>query len=431
MNQGGKYLYESEIERIQSLMGVNVLNEQIGLNNISAWGLSPGGLLVTKTPQWMRTWDAHDWLTFVDVAAGLLGLIPSPASGVLLGVSTAACLADGGLYLYEDDDYMAGLVLSFCLIPASEFALMSPRVSRSMARGKKQVLDTIKKGRELAKRKTLTDAEKAIVKQADELMSELTQHSQKIANLTQKYFVTQVVANILQTGGKLLFGTVLLLTKMSWSLGKLGFTIGGIYYTYDEVYLALYGTDEEKMKLRQDSSFYQLVQFLKDPKIKERIVKEVGDYFKKHEQMFKDNPNLLKQVDCTESARLEQEHQETMRGLEEKIKSENQMISPPIQDVLAGKIDPKTKKPYVIEFGQKGESVRKVQEMLDSLEYGLTLKGYNTEKKGVDGDFGNNTFDAVILFQWNNELEETGIVDSKTLELLKMKSDEKKQGNEK
>lgn len=434
MNQGGKYLYETEIERIQSLMGVNVLNEQIGLNNISSWGLSPGGLLHTKTTLWMTTWDAHDWLTFVDVTAGILGLIPSPAAPILLGISTAACLADGGLYYYEDDDYMAGLVLSFCLIPASEFALMSPRIARSIARGKKQALNTIKKGRDLAdlaKKRTLTEAEKAIVKEADELMSELTKNTQKIANLTQKHLATQFVTNILKTGGKVLFDTVLLLSKMSWSLGKLGFTIGGIYYTYDEVYLALYGTDEEKMKLRQDSSFYQLAQFLKDPKIVERIVKEVGDYFRKHEQMFKDNPNLLKQVDCTESARLEQEHQEIMRGLEEKIKSENQMISPPIQDVLAGKIDPKTKKPYVIEFGQKGESVRKVQEMLDSLEYGLTLKGYNTEKKGVDGDFGNNTFDAVILFQWNNELEETGIVDSKTLELLKMKSDEKKQGNEK
>lgn len=427
MNQEGKSLYETEIERIQSLMGVNVVNEQIGPGFL----LNPIGMRMPQTIQWMRTWDAHDWLTFVDVAAGLLGLIPSPAAPILLGISTAACLADGGLYLYEDDDYMAGLVLSFCLIPASELALMSPRIARSIAKGKKQALDTIKKGRELAKKRTLTQAEKAIVKEADELMSELTQNTQKIANLTQKYFVTQVVANILKTGGKLLFGTVLLLSKMSWSLGKLGFTIGGIYYTYDEVYLALYGTDEEKMKLRQDSSFRQLVQFLNDPKIKERIVKEVGDYFKKHEKMFKDNPDLLKQVDCTESERLAQEHQKTMRGLEEKIKSENQIISPPIQDVLTGKIDPKTKKPYVIEFGQKGESVRKVQEMLDSLEYGLTLKGYNPKKAGVDGDFGNNTFDAVTLFQWKNELKETGIVDSETLKLLTVKSDEKKQENEK
>lgn len=427
MNQEDKYLYETEIERIQSLMGVNAVNEQIGPGFL----LNPIGMRMPQTIQWMRTWDAHDWLTFVDVAAGLLGLIPSPAAPILLGISTAACLADGGLYSYEDDDYMAGLVLSFCLIPASELALMSPRIARSIAKGKKQALDTIKKGRELVKKRTLTQAEKAIVKEADELMSELTQNTQKIAKLTQKHLVTQFVANILKTGGKLLFGTVLLLSKMSWSLGKLGFTIGGIYYTYDEVYLALYGTDEEKMKLRQDSSFYQLVQFLKDPKIKERIVKEVGDYFKKHEQMFKDNPDLLKQVDCTESERLAQEHQKTMRGLEEKIKSENQIISPPIQDVLTGKIDPKTKKPYVIEFGQKGESVRKVQEMLDSLEYGLTLKGYNQKKAGVDGDFGNNTFDAVTLFQWKNELKETGIVDSETLKLLTVKSDEKKQENEK
>jgi peptidoglycan hydrolase-like protein with peptidoglycan-binding domain len=69
---------------------------------------------------------------------------------------------------------------------------------------------------------------------------------------------------------------------------------------------------------------------------------------------------------------------------------------------------------------------------LDSLEYGTTLKGYDKKKtSGVDGDFGSNTFEAVLLFQWNNELEETGIVDSKTLKLLKTKFDEKKQENEK
>jgi peptidoglycan hydrolase-like protein with peptidoglycan-binding domain len=59
------------------------------------------------------------------------------------------------------------------------------------------------------------------------------------------------------------------------------------------------------------------------------------------------------------------------------------------------------------------------------------LKGYNSKKVGVDGDFGNNTFDAVTLFQWKNELKETGIVDSETLKLLTAKSNEKKQENEK
>lgn len=426
--QEGKYLYEIEIERIQSLMGVHSANEQISIGNL----LNPIGMRMPQTIQWMKTWDAHDWLTFVDVTAGILGLIPfPPTAAFFLGISTAACLADGGLYLYEDDDYMAGLVLSFCLIPAGELALVLPRSQRILAKGKKYALDTIKKGRELAKKRTLTEAEKAIVKEADELMSELSKNTEKITKLTQKNFVTRFITNTIKTGGKVLFDTVLLLSKMSWSIGKLGFTIGGIYYTYDEVYLALYGTNEEKMKLRKDSSFYQLAQFLKDPKIHERVTKEVGDWFQKHKSMFQENPGLLKEIDCTESERLAQEHQETMRNLEEKIKSENQIKSPPIQDVMIGKIDPKTKKPYVIEFGQKGESVRKVQDMLDSLEYGLTLKGYNPKKVGVDGDFGNNTFDAVTLFQWKNELKETGIVDSETLKLLTVKSDEKKQENEK
>ena len=423
MNQGGKYLYETEIERIQSLMGVNAVNEQISVGNL----INPIGMRTLKTILWMKTWDTHDWLTFVDVTAGLLGSIPSPASGVLLGVSTAACLADGGLWLYEGDDYMGGLVLSFCLIPASELALMSPRISKNIARGKKAALDTIKKGRELAKKRTLTEAEKVIVKEADELMSELSKNATKIAKVTQKNFVTKFITNITKTGGKLLFDTVLLLSKMSWSIGKLGLTIGGTYYTYDEIYLALYATDEEKMKLRSNSSFQQLVQLIKNPDVLEYVVKEVKNYFVKHKNIFEENPELISQIDPNKTTEIDRRHQELMRKLED----ENKIIYPSIQDVMTGKISPKTKKPYVIEFGQKSESVRKVQEMLNSLEYGKTLKGYNEKKSAVDGDFGDNTFDAVTLFQWENELKETGIVDSETLKKLTAKSNEKKQQNEK
>lgn len=427
VNRGDKCIYESELERIQSLMGIHAVNEQN-----PGFLLNPVGIRTMKTIQWMKTWNTHDWLTFVDVTAGLLGLIPFPPTAVVfLGISTAACLADGGLYLYEDDDYMGGLILSFCLIPAGELALILPRSQRILSKGKKYALDTIKKGRELAKKRTLTEAEKAIVKQADELMSELTKNKEKILKLTQKNFATKAITNIIKTGGKVLFGAVLLLLKMSWSIGKLGFTIGGIYYTYDEVYLALYATDEEKMKLRKDSSFNQLAQFLSNPKIQERVTKEVGDYFAKHTSMFQENPDLLAKVDSTKSEQLEQEHQELMRKLEEKQQSENQIKSPAYNDVIIGKINPKTKKPYVIEFGQKGESVRKVQGMLDILEFSDVLKGYNEKKGGVDGDFGDNTFDAVILFQWKNDLKETGIIDSETLKLLTSKSNEKKQENEK
>lgn len=426
MNREGKYLYETEIERIQNLMGVNAVNEQIfhtgGLINI--WPL--------KTALWMRTWDAHDWLTFVDITSGLLALIPSPATPILLGISTAACLADGGLYAYKGDDYMAGLVLSFCLVPAGELAAMSPRIARSIARGKKQALDTIKNGRELAKKRTLTEAEKAIVKEADELMSELSKNATKLANLTQKNFATKFIANVIAKGGKAILGTALLLSKMSWAIGRPFVLLGGIYYTYDEIYLALYGTDEQKMQLRNNSGFQKLVKYLKVATNQEKAIEEASGYIQGNASPIAEHSSEIVTVDVEKKDEVIQAfQQETIEFLNKQ--EEEKERAPSFEQVLSKKIDPRTEQPYAIREGLKGTSVGKIQQMLEKLGYGETLRGYdsNEKKKAVDYDFGQNTYDAVGLFQGDNNLKFTGIVDYETLKTLQIKFKEVENTNEK
>ena len=428
MTQEGKYLYETEIERIQSLMGVNAVNEQINIGNL----LNPIGIRSMKTALWMRTWDTHDWLTFVDITSGLLGSIPSPASGVLLGISTAACLADGGLWVDEGDNYMGGLVLSFCLIPAGELALMSPRIARSIAKGKKTALDTIKKGRELAKKRTLTETEKAIVKEADELMSELSKNATKIAKATQKNFVTKFIANVIAKGGKAILGTALLLSKMSWAIGRPFVLLGGIYYTYDEIYLAMYGTDEEKMQLRNNSGFQTLVKYLKLVANQEKVINEASAYIQGNASPIAEHSDEIVTVDVEKKDEVIQEFKQKTIELLKKQKEEKER-SPSFEQVLSKKIDPRTEQPYAIREGLKGSSVGKIQQMLEKLGYGETLRGYdpNEKKKAVDYDFGENTYDAVGLFQAGNNLKFTGIVDYETLKTLQIKFKEVENTNEK
>lgn len=428
MTQEGKYLYETEIERIQSLMGVNAVNEQINIGNL----LNPIGIRSMKTALWMRTWDTHDWLTFVDITSGLLGSIPSPASGVLLGISTAACLADGGLWSYEGDVYMGGLVLSFCLIPAGELALMSPRIARSIAKGKKTALDTIEKGRELAKKRTLTEAEKAIVKEADELMSELSKNATKIAKATQKNFATKFIANVIAKGGKAILGTALLLSKMSWAIGRPFVLLGGIYYTYDEIYLALYGTDEQKMQLRNNSGFQKLVRFLKLVANQEKAIDEASAYIQGNASPIAEHSSEIVTVDVEKKDEVIQTFQQGTIELLNKQEEEKER-SPSFEQVLSKKIDPRTEQPYAIREGLKGTSVGKIQQMLEKLGYGGTLRGYdsNEKKKAVDYDFGENTYNAVGLFQGDNNLKFTGIVDYETLKTLQIKFKEVENTNEK
>ena len=120
----------------------------------------------------------------------------------------------------------------------------------------------------------------------------------------------------------------------------------------------------------------------------------------------------------------EEQNKQTLAALEEQKK--NQKVSPSIQDVLSKKIDSYTNQPYTIHEGQKGDSVKKIQQMLDKLDLGIILKGYEEGKNGSDSIFGKNTFDAVLIFQSNNRLSETGIVDSKTLsKMIKLYKDKK------
>ena len=396
MAQEGKYLYEIEIERIQSLMGVTAINEQ-GLPGL----LTPLGTMgIPRAYNWFSTFNKHDWLTFVDIVSGVLGMFPTPAAPIFLGVSLAACYADGGLYLAENDPYMGGLILSFCLVPLGEFIRYVPGAKNIILKGKQYCIDLLKKAKSLSGKKFLDAAEKKIVQEAELLIKEISKKSDEIAKLTQKYFVTRAISNIIKTGGKLLHGTALLLSKMSWAIGRPIVLLSGIYYTYDEIYLALYGSDEQKMKLRNNSSFQNLVRFLKVASNLESVEKQQEEYVNSNVKTIKENPEKFVEIDPNEN---QQKIEQNLDDLTNRLLQESQEKPPSFEEVLSKKIDLSTQKPFTIHEGHKGDTVTKVQELL--VKWGLerTLKGYDGNKKGIDGKFGDNTFNAVLLFQYQNK----------------------------
>lgn len=64
----------------------------------------------------------------------------------------------------------------------------------------------------------------------------------------------------------------------------------------------------------------------------------------------------------------------------------------------------------ILKRGMRGEDVRRMQEMLIQLGYGTLL-----EPDGADGDFGNNTYNAVVQFQMANGLYVDGEAGPDTL----------------
>lgn len=65
----------------------------------------------------------------------------------------------------------------------------------------------------------------------------------------------------------------------------------------------------------------------------------------------------------------------------------------------------------VLEKGSKGKQVKTLQRILSKMGYSIGLFG-------VDGDFGNSTYKAVVKFQKDNLLTQDGVVGEKTWKAL-------------
>ena len=124
----------------------------------------------------------------------------------------------------------------------------------------------------------------------------------------------------------------------------------------------------------------------------------------------------------TNSEKLNSISTETEKSLE--VKSTPTKNSPSIQDVLSGKIDPTTKSRYVIKKGMKGKSIYYIQNLLKNLGYSEMLTNFKDKKNPTDSDFGENTETSIYVFQGDNGIKETGIVDQVTLNSLIKKSNE-------
>jgi len=424
-----RILIKEEVDRIHSIMGLIPLDEQTIGGMTPIGGLSMSGIFNPSfginTYNWFKSFDRHDWASFIEITTGLLGMIPTPASPILLGISVGAGLTDAAFYFSEGDPYMGGLMVALAILPMGEFIKAVPGGKKTLEKGSSYVRNLFKKVRSLSGKKGLSQAEKQAIKEAEELIGQVAKNSDELAKSVAKKTVSNVIEGVIKLSGKALWGTVTLLSKLSWAIAKPFVLVSGIYYTYDEIYLALYGSDKDKMKLRYNSRFQGLVRALKVLSNYESAEKQAEEYLRINGDNIENNPELLAQIDYTQrQSALEEQNKQTLAALEEQKK--NQKVSPSIQDVLSKKIDSYTNQPYTIHEGQKGDSVKKIQQMLDKLDLGIILKGYEEGKIGSDSIFGKNTFDAVLIFQSNNRLSETGIVDSKTLsKMIKLYKDKK------
>ena len=147
--------------------------------------------------------------------------IPVIGPGLSLGID----LIDAGIYLAEGDKYSAGLSAVFALIP---LGVIGKKIGMKIVpESVKSLLDKVGK----KTTKPLTEYDKKI-------LEGLNKNKNLFNRYTRLYGRKALINKLLSKKGSLKFITLVVrnLGKSSYNLSKIGLQIGGIYYTYDQLY---------------------------------------------------------------------------------------------------------------------------------------------------------------------------------------------------
>jgi hypothetical protein len=243
-----------------------------GTDNLSQIKIADYPKLV-KVPGWkggyptgeMTSSDMHTFLTIVEIGTLILGLIPSPLSPILLGVSTAAGLGDSATYFYEGDKYMGSMMLALEIIPGGEFLKVLRGSKTAVKLGKEGTLELLEKGAKGELETTQKVVYQNLKKELGVIEKEITQGVEKQIS---KNVTKNIPSNFLKEVSKLSPKESLkkFYQTMSWiinsfkkefpvgTIPKMLINVGGTMVGIDKLYLAVFGRDED----RQNSDIRKL-----------------------------------------------------------------------------------------------------------------------------------------------------------------------------
>jgi len=371
----------------------------------------------SKIINWFSTFDSHDWLQLISITTGILSMVPTPASPFLLGIAITADIADAKLHYDEGDKYTAGLLFALSIIPGHQL-YSQIKLARNF---KKLGSDGVKRLLNKQKLGTITKEEKKLLKLATE---ELVSESDVLVKLTKEAVNQTLIKGLANKSLKFLVNFSYLLGTLGVGLGVTGLWLGGTYYVFDEIYLAVFADNQKELDVRKYGKVQQLI----------ALIKKDENYFKEaliHEMDIKIKEASKKGIDATSITATTETNQSSVNKFVanlDKIKETERLniITPPSFDmVLNKKINPTTKQPYTINRGHQGNVVKKLQNLLIKAGYEDMLSGFYTNNFGAsDGIYGDDTKLAVEEFQKDNGISVDGVVGSNTLNLLIKKTKE-------
>jgi hypothetical protein len=402
-----------QTDNVNSILSmINTFKPQIEATNCTDMQKSsdPSGVYSDPLIKLGGKGDAHTMVSVIEIGTLLLGLIPSPLSPFLLGVSTVAGLADAGLYYAEGDPYMGSMMLALEVIPGGELLSVLKKGKVIGKLGKEGTSELLQK----AAKNQLDDVGLQTYKQVEQ---ELTGPiGKEIAQKAEKTVINRVKTSVAKNFDKLPFSqqlkTFTQLVNLCWNtMGKIPqmiIKVGGTAYTIDQLYLAINGRDED----RQNSDIRRLYYILKGY---EGILPE------EKAKMEKDQAAAEKLAE--KQAQLSTEMEKAAQVLE------NQMKTAPDNLIALGiKVSQEGYNPEdVIEFMRgrvkttktvktnSGEVINVADQVIPTPEYEDVRNGTAFYSLGMSGD----TFAQLkkeFIRNWGDTLADTGIDISKLKE---------------
>jgi uncharacterized protein YdhG (YjbR/CyaY superfamily) len=372
----------------------------------------------------------HDASSFVELGTLILGLIPSPLSPLLLGVSTGAGLADAGVYFAEGDKYMGSMMLALEIIPGGEFVKAFKKSKTISKLGKEGTKELLEKGA----KKSLSESDEILFRQVKKEAKEI---APEIAEATQNQIIKNITENLPQNFLKIIKGMSPLnalkvfynvLGTIWSSIGKVPqimIKVGGTMWGIDQLYLAVFGRDED----RQNSDIrklYYIIQGkgLPDQEELSRVVGEVEKNINPENVAKTITNDVVEQNDAVEWDKKNREmyivrYNKNVNNKTAGYKgNEVNLLTPKIEDVINGSES--------ISYGMSGPEISKIKSIIQS-NWFADVDDNKLQKTMSNNVFDENLYEIITNFQlktipkyFKTEINPTkiGIIDKTTYNYL-------------
>lgn len=199
---------------------------------------------------WTKTWDTHDWFSFVQLTLLYLGFVTGGATSVIsFALDGVVSVAEAIVYFTKDKDPYMGVVMGLLALLGVDDIKRLPIVKKYGIEGTAQLLRKQKEGIEKLTKEEIEDL-KLLGKYVYENIEEFIP-------LLKKSIKSQITKYLSKKSIKWLLNLLIVLNKTKKPL-----LVAGTWITFDHFYIYAFRDDIKKMKLRNENTFIQIVKYV-------------------------------------------------------------------------------------------------------------------------------------------------------------------------